>query len=55
MHVSFDIELITAYLNVTQMFELRENPEPAIIMAYYPLGNVVDAGIVEEDGYVSAL
>lgn len=40
---------------MVQVFELRETPEPAIIMAYYPLGNIVDAGIVDEDRYVSAL
>lgn len=29
--------------NVAQVFELRETPEPTIIMAYYPQGNMVDA------------
>ena len=37
-----------------QVFELRETPEPAIIMAYCPLGNIVDANMSSEDKYVSA-
>jgi len=39
---------------VIQVFELRETPEPAIIMAYCALGNIVDAGTVDDDKYVSA-
>ena len=37
-----------------QVIELRETPEPAIIMTYYFLGNIVDAGIADEEGYVGA-
>ncbi|KAK5071413.1 hypothetical protein LTR70_010563 [Exophiala xenobiotica] len=39
--------------NVVQVFELRETPEPAIIMDYYPLGNITDANTAYEE-YVSA-
>jgi serine/threonine protein kinase len=48
------MELITAKPNVIQVFELRETPVPAIIMDYYPLGSMVDAGIVSENKYVTA-
>ncbi|KAJ2896229.1 hypothetical protein MKZ38_005723 [Zalerion maritima] len=34
--------------NVAQVFELREKPEPTIIMAYYPQGNMVDALVLDE-------
>lgn len=37
-----------------QVFELLETPEPAIIMTYYPLGNITNAGIADEERYVSA-
>ena len=37
-----------------QVFELRETPEPAIIMTYCPFGSMVDAGIVSENKYVTA-
>lgn len=40
--------LIIEQRNVVQVFELREIPEPMIIMTYYPDGNIVDAGIVDE-------
>ncbi|KAK5011186.1 hypothetical protein LTR28_005054, partial [Elasticomyces elasticus] len=43
------------HANVMQVFELRETPEAMIIMAYYPNGNIMDAGIVDEDKYISAL
>lgn len=33
---------------MTQVFELRETPEPMIIMDYYSHGNIKDAGIVDE-------
>jgi serine/threonine protein kinase len=39
---------------VIQVFELRETPEPAIIMAYCALGNIVDAGTVDDDEHVTA-
>lgn len=38
---------------MVQVFELRETPEPAIIMDYYPLGNITDANTAYEE-YVSA-
>lgn len=41
--------------NVMQVFEFRETPEPVIIMDYYPLENMMDAGIVDEKSYVSTL
>ena len=40
--------------NVLQVFELREKPEYLIFMKYYPLGNIVDAGIVDEDSFITA-
>lgn len=36
-----------------QVFELRETPEPAIIMDYYPLGNITDASTAYDE-YVTA-
>ncbi|KAL9118861.1 MAG: hypothetical protein Q9187_004583 [Circinaria calcarea] len=39
--------------NVVQVFEFRETPEPMIIMAYYPLGDIVDAGVINEDKRIS--
>ena len=47
--------LIIEQPNVMQVFEFRETPEPIIIMAYYHQGNIVNAGIVDEDRYISAL
>jgi len=47
--------LIVEQPNVMQVFEFREIPEPMIIMDYYSAGNMVDAGVVDEDRYVSAL
>lgn len=47
--------LIVEQPNVIQVFEFREIPEPRIIMDYYSAGNIVDAGVVDEDRYVSAL
>lgn len=38
-----------------QVFEFRETPEPMMIMTYYRHGNIVDAGIVDEDQYVTLL
>jgi len=38
---------------VVQVFELRETPEPAIIMDYYPLGNITDANTAYDE-YVTA-
>jgi serine/threonine protein kinase len=38
---------------VAQVFELQEKPEPKIIMAYYPHGNMVDALILDEDRRLS--
>lgn len=37
-----------------QVFELQETSQPAIIMAYHPHGNMVDADIVDEDKYITA-
>ncbi|KAK0335642.1 hypothetical protein LTR94_011897 [Friedmanniomyces endolithicus] len=39
--------------NVVQVFELRETPEPTIIMDYYPLGNITDTNTAYDE-YVSA-
>jgi len=39
---------------VIQVIELRETSEPAIIMTYYPLGNIDDAGIADKERYISA-
>ena len=36
-----------------QVFELRETPEPAIIMDYYPLGNITDVSTADKE-YVTA-
>ena len=36
-----------------QVFELRETPTPTIFMAYFPLGNIVDANLVNDDRCVS--
>ena len=36
------------------VFDFQETPEPAIIMAYYPLGNIAKAGITDEGTYVSS-
>lgn len=38
-----------------QVFELREAPEPMTIMTYYQQGNIIDAGIVDEDRYVTLI
>ena len=46
---------VTLQPNVAQVFELREKPEPAIIMAYYPRGNMVDALILDEAQRMSVL
>ena len=40
--------------NVIEVFEFLEIPEPMIIMAYYPIGNMVDAGINDEETHVTA-
>ncbi|KAL9039365.1 MAG: hypothetical protein Q9180_002573 [Flavoplaca navasiana] len=39
--------------NVVQVFELRETPEPAIIMDCYPLGNINDSNTAYDE-YVTA-
>jgi serine/threonine protein kinase len=53
---AFIQELIILQPNVVRMVELRETAElPAIIMDYFPLGNIVDAGTLSDDQYVSAL
>ncbi|QPG95328.1 hypothetical protein C2857_000150 [Epichloe festucae Fl1] len=41
--------------NVVQVFEFQEMPEPMIIMAYYPLGNIADVDAISEEDYVTAL
>lgn len=46
--------LIIKQPNVMQVSEFQEAPEPVIIMAYYSIGNIVDAGITDEETYVSA-
>jgi len=38
---------------VIQVFELRETPDPAIIMDYYPLGNITDVSTTDNE-YVTA-
>lgn len=40
--------------NLVQVFELRESPEPLIIMAYYPVGNIAEACFMTETLYMSA-
>lgn len=40
--------------NVVEVFEFRTDPEPLMIMAYYPIGNIADANIVDETTYISA-
>lgn len=47
--------LIVEQPNVMQVFEFWEKPEPVIIMVYYPDGNIVDAGVINDESYVSAL
>ncbi|KAK0950660.1 hypothetical protein LTS01_025525 [Friedmanniomyces endolithicus] len=39
--------------NVIQVLELRETPKPAMIMRYYPLGNIVNAS-THQDEHVTA-
>lgn len=46
--------LIIEQANVMRVFEFRETPEPMIVMAYYPDGNLADANIADENTYVSA-
>lgn len=53
-YVGLDVKLITAKPNVIQMFELREIPETAIIMAYCLFESMVGAGIVSKNKYVTA-
>ena len=38
-----------------KVFELQKIPEPVIIMACYSHRNIIDAGIVDDDRYASAL
>ena len=47
--------LIVKQPNIMQAFEYRKFPEPVIIMAYYPEGNIADAVIANEVTYISAL
>lgn len=47
--------LIDEQPNVMQVFEFRETPEPMIILDYYSEGNIVDAGDIDDERYVSAL
>ena len=37
-----------------EVFEFREVPKPVIIMAYYPDGNIAEAGIVDEVTHIGA-
>lgn len=46
--------LIIEKPNVMQVFEFRETPAPMIIMAYYSNGNIANAGLIDEQSYVSA-
>ncbi|KAK5713945.1 hypothetical protein LTR15_010851 [Elasticomyces elasticus] len=39
--------------NVIQVLELRESPRPAMIMRYYPLGNIANTS-TQQDEYISA-
>ena len=48
------LTLIIKQPNVIQVFDFRETPEPMIIMAYHNQGNIIDAGIANDDKYVSA-
>lgn len=48
------ITLIIEQANVMRVFEFRETPEPTIFMAYYPDGNIADAGIADDNVYISA-
>ena len=45
--------LIIEQHNVMQVFKFQETPESIIIMKYFPLGNIVDAGSFDEESYVS--
>jgi serine/threonine protein kinase len=38
-----------------RVVEFQETPEPLIVMDYYSLGNIVDAGIINEDMCVTVL
>ncbi|KAI1129045.1 kinase-like protein [Nemania abortiva] len=40
--------------NVVEVFDLQELPIPMIVMPYFPFGNMVDAGIYDNDQHVSA-
>ncbi|KYG42068.1 hypothetical protein M433DRAFT_7455 [Acidomyces richmondensis BFW] len=43
------------HANIVRAFELRDIPEPTIIMAYYPDGNIADAAdAMDEAAYISA-
>ena len=48
------IESSCVYSLKMRVFELRETPEPTIIMAYYPLGNIVEASVVDDEKHITA-
>ncbi|OQN95164.1 hypothetical protein B0A48_18759 [Cryoendolithus antarcticus] len=37
------------HANIVQVLELRETPEPAVIMRYYPLGNIDNADMLGDE------
>ncbi|KJZ75273.1 hypothetical protein HIM_05467 [Hirsutella minnesotensis 3608] len=41
--------------NPHAILDFHETPEPMIVMAYYPRGNIADAGLMDDELYVSAL
>jgi serine/threonine protein kinase len=49
------LTLIIEQPNIMRVFEFRETLEPMIVMAYYPDGNLVDAGVVDDERCISAL
>ncbi|KAF2007836.1 kinase-like protein [Amniculicola lignicola CBS 123094] len=50
----FDLVKDNPHPNVIKVFELRETPEPTIIMEYYPLGHIDSTTGTNEAEYVTA-
>lgn len=50
---AYTVTLIIEQSDVIPVFGLRETSEHLIIMRYYPLGNILDAGIADEDSFIT--
>lgn len=46
--------IMTEQPNLMRIFDFQETPWPRLIMDYYPEGNIVDAGVHDEENLVSA-